>query len=117
MAGMRQPRPVEPLDRLLVAGGADLPLGVLACFDPVLPPQASCDPATWTALRVRRDERWREHQGPIGDALRAMAAQGLVSLGPDGVVRHPSTGEPLTSLPGPMSALGADGEGGGEART
>jgi hypothetical protein len=112
---MRQPRPVEPLDRLLVPGGAELPMGVLACFDPVLPPQASCDPATWTALRVRRDERWREHQGPIGDALRALAAQGLVTLGTDGVVRHPTTGEPLTVLPDAGDAVGAgcaEGEGG-----
>jgi hypothetical protein len=109
---MRQPRPVESLDRLLVPGGDEMPLGVLACFDPVLPPQASCDPATWTALRVRRDERWREHQGPIGDALRALVAQGLVALGTDGVVRHPTTGEPLTSLPGTVGATSADGDGG-----
>ena len=96
---MRPPRPTEPLDRLLAPGGADLPLGVLACFHPVLPAQAGVDHATWTALRVRRDERWREHQGPIGDALRALAADGAIVLGDDGVLRDPCSGEPLTKLP------------------
>jgi hypothetical protein len=96
---MRPPRLTEPLDRLLAPGGDGMPLGVLACFHPVLPRQAGFDHTTWTALRVRRDERWREHQGPIGDALRALAAEGLVVLGDDGVVRDPVGGEPLTKLP------------------
>jgi hypothetical protein len=96
---MRPPRLTEPLDRLLAPGGPELPLGVLACFRPVLPAQAGVDHATWTALRVRRDERWREHQGPIGDALRALAADGAVVLGDDGVVRDPVSGEALTKLP------------------
>jgi hypothetical protein len=104
---MRPPRLTEPLDRLLVPGGSELPLGVLACFHPVLPAQAGIDHTTWTALRVRRDERWREHQGPIGDALRALAAGGAVRLGGDGVVRDPASGEPLVKLPD-----GAWGEGG-----
>src|SRR5215218_8829779 len=105
---MRPPRPTEPLDRLLAPGGTDLPLGVLACFHPVLPPQASCDHATWTALRVRRDERWREHQGPIGDALRALAADGIVTVGDDGVLRDPVSGEPLVELPDVVSVEGED---------
>ena len=99
MRRMRPPRLTEPLDRLLVPGGSELPLGVLACFSPVLPSQAEVDHRTWTALRVRRDERWREHQGPIGDALRALAADGIVVLGDDGVVRDPASGDPLTKLP------------------
>jgi hypothetical protein len=96
---MLSPRRTEPLDRLLAPSGAPLPLGVLACFRPVLPPQADCDPATWTALRVRRDERWREHQGPIGDAVRALAADGIIQLGDNGVLLDPRSGAPLTSLP------------------
>ena len=96
---MLPPRLTEPLDRLLAPGGGDLPLGVLACFHPTLPPQAGCDPATWTALRVRRDQRWREHQGPIGDALRALADEGIIRVGVDGVLRDPLTGEPLAKLP------------------
>jgi hypothetical protein len=96
---VRPPRLTEPLDRLLAPGGDDLPLGVLACFHPVLPRQAGIDHTTWTRLRVRRDERWREHQGPVGDALRALAAEGVVVLGGDGVVRDPVSGEPLTKLP------------------
>jgi len=103
------PRPTEPLDRLLVpGGGAHLPLGVLACFHPVLPPQSICDPATWTALRVRRDERWREHQGPIGDALRALAADGIIRLGAGGVLLDPGSGEPLTKLPDVVAFDGED---------
>lgn len=98
-ADVRPPRLTEPLDRLLAPFGSDLPLGVLACFHPELPGQAGHDHATWTALRVRRDERWREHQGPIGDGLRALAAEGIVVLGDDGVVRDPGSGEPLTKLP------------------
>jgi hypothetical protein len=74
-------------------------MGVLACFHPTLPPQSSCDPTTWTALRVRRDERWREHQGPVGDALRALAADGIVGWGDDGVLLDPVSGEPLVELP------------------
>lgn len=105
---MLPPRPTEPLDRLLVAGGERLPLGVLACFHPELPPQASCDPATWTALRLRRDERWREHQGPIGDALRAMVADGIVAWGDDGVLVDPTSGAPLTRLPVVGSVEGED---------
>lgn len=96
---MLSPRSTEPLDQLLMPGGAHLPVGVLACFDPVLPPQGSCDPATWTALRVRRDERWREHHGAIGDAVRALAAAGVVLFGADGVLRDPRSGVPLTELP------------------
>ena len=105
---MLPPRTTEPLDRLLVPGGDRLPLGVLACFHPALPPQASCDPATWTALRLRRDERWREHQGPIGDALRAMAADGTIGWGDDGVLVDPATGQPLTRLPVVGSVEGED---------
>ena len=60
---------------------------------------ALTDPATWTALRVRRDQRWREHQGPIGDALRALADEGIIRVGVDGVLRDPLTGEPLAKLP------------------
>ena len=96
---MLPPRLTEPLDRLLAPGGVDLPLGVLACFHPILPPQAGCDPATWTALRVRRDQRWREHQGPIGDALRALADEGIIWVDIAGVLRDPLTREPLTKLP------------------
>lgn len=96
---MLSPRSTEPLDQLLMPGGAHLPVGVLACFDPVLPPQASCDPATWIALRIRRDERWREHHGPIGDAVRTLAAAGIVRFGADGVLRDPRSGVPLTELP------------------
>jgi hypothetical protein len=105
---MLPPRPTEPLDRLLVAGGDRLPLGVLACFHPELPPQASCDPATWTALRLRRDERWREHQGPIGDALRALVADGVIAWGDDGVLVDPTSGRPLTRLPMVGSVEGED---------
>jgi hypothetical protein len=53
---------------------------------------------TWTALRVRCDERWREHQGPVGDAVRALVTQGLVELGGDGLLRDPASGEPLTPI-------------------
>jgi hypothetical protein len=105
---MLSPRSTEPLDQLLMPSGTHLPMGVLACFDPVLPPQASCDPATWTALRVRRDERWREHHGPIGDALRALAADGIIRFGADGVLCDPRNGEPLTELPD-VTAIDHDG--------
>jgi hypothetical protein len=109
---MRPPRLTEPLDRLLVSGGDHLPLGVLACFNPVLPRQAGLDHTTWTRLRVRRDERWREHQGPVGDALRALAAAGAVVLGADGIVRDPASGDPLTKLP---DVVGFEGGVEGEA--
>jgi hypothetical protein len=99
---MLTPRPTEPLDRLLVPGGV-LPVGVLACFRPVLPPQASCDRATWTALRIRRDERWREHQGPVGDALRTLADAGIIRFGENGVLLDPKTGQPLVALPDVMA--------------
>lgn len=105
---MLSPRLTEPLDRLLVPAGADLPLGVLACFVPVLPPQSSCDPDTWTALRIRRDQRWREHQGPIGDALRALVQDGIIRLGEHGVLLDPRSGTPLTQMP---NGTARDGEG------
>ena len=89
-APMRWPRPLDDLDRLLGATPGD---GVLGCYDPVLPPQADCDPAMWRALRVRTDERRRGWCGPVGDALRRLDAAGIVRLdGATGRVLDAATG-------------------------
>jgi hypothetical protein len=92
---VRWPQPLEPVDRLL-GGGGDAPVGALVCFEPALPPQAACDPDTWTAVRVRFDLRWREHRGSVGDAVRALAARGAVVVDRAGVLRGPDGGAPLT---------------------
>lgn len=92
---MRWPSPVEPVDHLLGVSG-EVQLGTLACFDPQLPPRRDYDDVMWTAVRVRFDERWREHHGPIGDWVRALDATGEIVLdAATGALRNAHTNEPL----------------------
>ena len=94
---MRWPRPLDELDRQ-VGADPDAPLGALACFEPRLPNRADSDEATWSAMRQRFDERWREHRGPIGDRVRALELAGILVVDRrTGVLLDPTTGHPVAA--------------------
>ncbi len=93
---IRWPRPLDDLDRRLGADPEERARGLLACFEPRLPPQADVDAALWEALRIRADERALEWSGPIGEALRALDHSKVVTLDPwSGLLRDPRTGRAL----------------------
>jgi hypothetical protein len=90
------PRPLDDLDRHLGPDPHERDRGLLACFEPTLPPQADVDPALWEVLRIRADERAREWNGPIGARLRALDDAQVVTLDPwSGLIRDPRTGVAL----------------------
>lgn len=90
------PRPIDAIDRLLGADPDGDLAGAIACFEPKLP--ADAVEAATAALLDRYRCRWSEYWGSVGDQLRLLESEGLVTIDRErGVVRVASSGEPLRS--------------------
>ncbi len=92
------PRPLDALDRLLGADPEGTAAGATGYFLPELPQPNVVD----AALRARYDERWAEYWGPIGDRIRVLEADGVITVDP--LTRAVHDAATKRALDGPIGA-------------